>query len=87
MALYKWSDGCGCLLSHPKKSSRTRPALKSQDIKVYKAHCPRKNLKATRVAKLRSPPSYQTQDTSQFVYFSQLNAYKKGLSAVLLSGQ
>lgn len=64
------------------KAHESCPRLKSQDIKVYKAHCPKKNLKATPVAKPCSPPSYQTQDTRPFVYFSQLNAYKKGLCTV-----
>lgn len=81
--LYKMTDAflC-CLWPSLGKAHESCPRLKSQDIKVYKAHCPKKNLKATLVAKPSSPPSYQTQDTRPFVYFSQLNAHKKGLCTV-----
>lgn len=55
---------------------------------MYKAHCQRKIFKRTKfAAKVHSPPSYQTQDTTKLVYFLQFNAYKKGLCTALLSGQ
>lgn len=62
------------------------PCLKSQDIKVYKAHCPKKEFKSRAAAKLL-PTQLPNTGCGPCVYFSQLNAHKKGLHAVARTGQ
>lgn len=69
------------------KAHESCPRLKSQDIKVYKAHCPKKEFKSNTGCQTLLPTQLPNTGYEPFVYFSQLNAYKKGLRAVPWTGQ